>query len=42
MAKEKKSNKENKKKPIMTAKEKKAVKKSKKESKGLFDNGKSA
>jgi hypothetical protein len=41
MSKEQKSNKEAKKKPVMTAKEKKAAKKSKKDSKGgLLDNDK--
>lgn len=38
MSKEKKSNREDKKKPAMTPKEKKAAKRSKKESKGLMDN----
>ena len=37
MSKEQKSNKEAKKKPAMTEKEKKAAKKIKKESKGLFE-----
>lgn len=37
MSKEQRSNKESKKKPIMTQKEKKAAKKSKKESKGFLD-----
>ena len=37
MSKEQKSNKEAKKKPVMTAKEKKAAKKSKKEAKGHMD-----
>ena len=36
MSKEQRSNREDKKKPAMTQKEKKAEKKSKKESKGLF------
>jgi hypothetical protein len=36
MSKEQRSNKESKKKPAMTAKEKKAAKKTKKESRGLF------
>ena len=39
MSKEKKSTKENKKKPLLTPKEKKAAKKSKKESKGFLANG---
>jgi hypothetical protein len=38
MSKEKKSNKESKKKALMTAKEKKAAKKQKKEASGLFAN----
>lgn len=38
MGKEQKPNKENKKKPAMTPKEKKAAKKFKKESKGLLGN----
>jgi hypothetical protein len=38
MSKEKKGNKENKKAPLMTAKEKKAAKKSKKAAKGAFGN----
>ena len=37
MSKEQKGNKESKKKPTMTPKEKKAAKKAKKESKGLLD-----
>jgi hypothetical protein len=37
MSKEQKSNKENKKKPVLTQKEKKAAKKSRKESRGLFN-----
>jgi hypothetical protein len=36
MSKEQKTKKENKKKPLMTPKEKKAAKKTKKESRGLF------
>jgi len=38
MGKEKKTNRENKKQPLMTPKEKKAAKKLKKEEKGLFAN----
>jgi len=38
MSKGQKSNKESKKKPAMTPKEKKAAKRNKKESHGLFDN----
>lgn len=38
MSKEKKGNKESKKAPLMTAKEKKAAKKAKKSNKGVFDN----
>ena len=38
MSKEKKSNKESKKKPAMTAKEKKAAKRSKNDSKPIFGN----
>lgn len=38
MSKEKKGNKETKKAPLMTAKEKKAAKKSKKSTKGVFDD----
>lgn len=38
MSKEKKSTKENKKKPLLTPKEKKAAKKSKKESEGFLAN----
>lgn len=37
MSKEQKSNKEDKKKPVLTAKEKKAAKKTKKETKGFLD-----
>jgi len=42
MSKGQHSNKENKKKPAMTPKEKKAAKREKKGSSGLFDNDKSA
>ena len=38
MSKEKKGNKESKKAPLLTAKEKKAAKKAKKSSKGVFDD----
>jgi hypothetical protein len=40
MTKERKSNREGKKKPAMTTKEKKAAKKSKRESKNVFENDK--